>query len=901
LKIKAVSGIMLTLLTTGILTFAFNIEVHADRSLAPNGVRDMTAYENRIGEQGLLIEDENLQMWVPQRYETHSRIIFDYLVAGYSNLSSIFGSHEYSYRFSVEHYPLGSPHFWGGTDARGTIRYGYSNLEDNTPEWNLHGVPHVIGYYEEMAHCFVYDFGVIGDAWGGSFSVGFYETLGLMIGSETALRAAYNPYIETSISNYYQTSSETTSYYLQHNAGPPGVGNNIWPTRVMSHMFKIEVVDIYGWNAFTNTFSLLKQEEYPLKQYDRDHTWGGFLNYLGTQTSSGLYTIFADYGFPSLYWLEEGWYQKGLMRVDDAHYSFRVKCFDREGDQPSDVKLHVYSSPSSVYAMTFIGGNNVTGWIFEANVTLNGPTGYEYSFSLRDGAHSIFQGVGLPTLVHTLAPALSIYQGDLALTGNNVTVIEGRFDINGSIVVEENATLILRNAMLNFTQIERFRFGMTFQKSVNGYPRLIVKNATIITNNFQMKIKLYENSSAKVDALSTPISFDHHVTIELYDDSFLSMSNSTGGSIVSFQNSTATLTNSSMWGVMGYDNSNMTLSNSTLNSVGSSTRTLGGNVRVTAKNCTIITTTLVSSQLDLNLSISGLKPSFVNIWDFKTNSSAVGAEVPDLILEDTYVGGWSFTLHGKSNATISNSELFMQRTYDVSTWYLCGTKVEQLYAHGGWINTFDSIVNHVYALGSDAKIFAVNSTISYHFQPTGNSEILFSWYLEVHLIDSMGQDVPLANVVAIYSNGTAAGSKLTDADGMARLTLMEKMVNASGEYHVGNYTVEATLGPHSTDTSVNMTENKQITLTLEKPSTPFEALDELVQTVGSYNLDKGIERSLTSKLLAAYQSLDKENQNSAVGQLKAFVNHVEALQDKKLTFQQANQLISEATRIMDLI
>lgn len=40
-----------------------------------------------------------------------------------------------------------------------------------------------------------------------------------------------------------------------------------------------------------------------------------------------------------------------------------------------------------------------------------------------------------------------VYQGNLILNGNNVTLIEGRFDINGSIIVEENATLILRNAV----------------------------------------------------------------------------------------------------------------------------------------------------------------------------------------------------------------------------------------------------------------------------------------------------------------------------------------------------------------------------------------------------------------------------------------------------------------------
>ena len=76
----------------------------------------------------------------------------------------------------------------------------------------------MIGYYEEMAHCFVYDSGVRGEA-----SVGFYETLGMMIGGETTLRAAYNPYIETVITNNYQTFSATTSYYLEHDDGPPGV------------------------------------------------------------------------------------------------------------------------------------------------------------------------------------------------------------------------------------------------------------------------------------------------------------------------------------------------------------------------------------------------------------------------------------------------------------------------------------------------------------------------------------------------------------------------------------------------------------------------------------------------------------------------------------------------------
>ena len=86
-----------------------------------------------------------------------------------------------------------------------------------------------------------------------------------------------------------------------------------------------------------------------------------------------------------------------------------------------------------------------------------------------------------------------------------------------------------------------------------------------------------------------------------------------------------------------------------------------------------------------------------------------------------------------------------------------------------------------------------------------------------------------------------------------------------------------------------------------KPPTPLEALEELIQTVQSYNLDTGIENSLTSKLQAANRSLDRGNQNAAVGQLTAFINEAEALRGKKLTNDKTDYLLSEAQRIIDLI
>jgi len=86
-----------------------------------------------------------------------------------------------------------------------------------------------------------------------------------------------------------------------------------------------------------------------------------------------------------------------------------------------------------------------------------------------------------------------------------------------------------------------------------------------------------------------------------------------------------------------------------------------------------------------------------------------------------------------------------------------------------------------------------------------------------------------------------------------------------------------------------------------EPPTPSEALEELIQTVESQNLDAGIETSLKSKLQAAHRLSEKENQNAAIGQLTAFINEVEALRDKKLTNEKAEQLIAEAQRIINLI
>jgi len=73
----------------------------------------------------------------------------------------------------------------------------------------------------------------------------------------------------------------------------------------------------------------------------------------------------------------------------------------------------------------------------------------------------------------------------------------------------------------------------------------------------------------------------------------------------------------------------------------------------------------------------------------------------------------------------------------------------------------------------------------------------------------------LANVTAVFSNGTLAKQALTGVDGWTRLALMEKMKNATGDYPVGTYSINATYLSYSSGATANMTENQAITLTLE--------------------------------------------------------------------------------------
>jgi hypothetical protein len=343
-----------------------------------------------------------------------------------------------------------------------------------------------------------------------------------------------------------------------------------------------------------------------------------------------------------------------------------------------------------------------------------------------------------------------VYLGDLYLSDSDVYVIEGIFNINGSIIVEENATLILKNAVINFTQIASYQYNVTLRNPVNGNPRLQSENSTI-TSDYWFQVFLYDNSSATF--------------IDSVDTSYLAVYNS----------ATAYVFNSTIRFLVAAGSAVVSVFNSTISyALGA----WGGSPVVLVSNSTI--EFLPIQAVSVNCTFANIVPGFLTYWNSILNTSmviAAGGYAPNVTLINTDVNGWQLEFEGSTNASIIGSQLRYLHSYGYS------------------------------------NVWLVNSTANM-FQFFVEGKVYVSWYLDVHVIDSMGQNVPSANVTATYSNITVAESKLTDAGGWARLTLMEKLMNTTGSYPIGNYTVTAFYEVHTGYQSVNMTGNQEITIML---------------------------------------------------------------------------------------
>lgn len=90
-------------------------------------------------------------------------------------------------------------------------------------------------------------------------------------------------------------------------------------------------------------------------------------------------------------------------------------------------------------------------------------------------------------------------------------------------------------------------------------------------------------------------------------------------------------------------------------------------------------------------------------------------------------------------------------------------------------------------------------------------------------------------------------------------------------------------------------------VTITAVQTPVQATDSLIMEVLYSDLSDGLKTALTATLDAAYNSLRRGDERSAINALRAFTVQVRSQAGKTLTAAQAEALISEARRIIETV
>ena len=181
----------------------------------------LESYEKEIAEPGVLLQNDCVLMFAPQRKAAEAKVIFPYLTRAYDELYAIVGQHT-KYKIVVYHLPKG----WGGT-GECVIEYDYSNLDlDARDEWRKHKVPHVSGYIEEMAHNFV----------SGTKAQFGWEMTGWSLGVKVSQKVANNPVFQRELQDTRKKQAQTYARYRSLNhTFPPDVEPNLCD-RVHAHL-----------------------------------------------------------------------------------------------------------------------------------------------------------------------------------------------------------------------------------------------------------------------------------------------------------------------------------------------------------------------------------------------------------------------------------------------------------------------------------------------------------------------------------------------------------------------------------------------------------------------------------------------------------------------------------------
>lgn len=429
--------------------------------------------------------------------------------------------------------------------------------------------------------------------------------------------------------------------------------------------------------------------------------------------------------------------------------------------------------------------------------------------------------------------AVYVHAGDLVVAGNETVTYENCTLIqNGNIYIRENGTLVLRNCDLVLNQSSLYQYVL----EVSGNGALLASGANL--SSAYSFDQVYRDDSVVnfTDSVWKHSTWTYASGGELYVRNVSELGHFMVSTEAVFDNCTGS-------GFL------MTMENADVEVYGSYI----GVAYVRARDSTVNVTGLRGGRMEYfntfnNLTTSGGMVANVSIFDsdvrfgfepYNSSLTVTDCDVDGLEMygnssvsaNDSMIGsmhvadGANLSLYNvnvrsyiiaymDSRTVADHAYIYRVEASDQAYCSFNGSTVNQMDAYeSSVVHAADSVLARLSA-SQNSTVFLLNCSCPSVPSAYDQAEILVNWYLDVHVADSTGQNVSPANVTAFLGSALVQ-SELTDADGLARLVLPGKTINATGEFPVAEYSINAAYLSYVNATTVDVIGNRQVNLTLE--------------------------------------------------------------------------------------
>jgi len=224
------------------------------------------------------------------------------------------------------------------------------------------------------------------------------------------------------------------------------------------------------------------------------------------------------------------------------------------------------------------------------------------------------------------------------------------------------------------------------------------------------------------------------------------------------------------------------------------------NLSITTSNAPAIRLINIINNSFNNISIQVLngESSARAIFDNEANCDGCYNSFSNSFINSSYYGVYAAHYSGWNYLNLTNVNITGNNSYDVYMYIL----------NGGTGHPYISLLNVTF---NKSKVYVLNNS--------NPGEIQTQWYLHVHVIDSMNNDIPHAYVnIFTTQNRYLEWNVTTNATGWATANITEFIVNSSGSFNFTPHYIVATKNGLINSTTIPITDNTEVTLVLTSTS-----------------------------------------------------------------------------------